>query len=153
MADYVIISPIDGTITEYSGLSENSFVYPGETVAVISPDDVMMVECTVLPADIAYVHVGQPVRLQFDALDYNQWGLGKAEVSDIDNNITIEQNASYFTVRCKLLSDSLSLKNGYAAPIRKGMTLTGRFTLTERSLWQLLFDKIDDWFNPKLMKS
>lgn len=69
MADYVIISPIDGTITEYSGLSENSFVYPGETVAVISPDDVMMVECTVLPADIAYVHVGQPVRLQFDALD------------------------------------------------------------------------------------
>lgn len=153
ISDYVITSPINGTITDYSGLSVNAFVYPGETVARISPDSSIIVECYVQPADIAYVRVGQIVRLQFDALDYNQWGLGMAEVVDIDNNITMEQDASYFTVRCNLKTDSLRLKNGYAAPIRKGMTLTGRFTLTERSLWQLLFDKIDDWFNPKLMQN
>lgn len=153
ISDYIITSPINGTITDYSGLSVNAFVYPGETVASISPDSSIIVECYVQPADIAYVRVGQIVRLQFDALDYNQWGLGMAEVVDIDNNITMEQDASYFTVRCNLKTDSLRLKNGYAAPIRKGMTLTGRFTLTERSLWQLLFDKIDDWFNPKLMQN
>jgi HlyD family secretion protein len=31
------------------------------------------------------------------------------------------------------------------------MTCTARLTLTERSLWNLLFDKVDDWFNPQLM--
>ena len=29
------------------------------------------------------------------------------------------------------------------------VTLTARFLITRRTLWQLLFDKVDDWFNPK----
>ena len=42
----------------------------------------------------------------------------------------------------------LQLKNGYKGNINKGMTLTTRFHLTDRTLWQLLFDRVDDWFNP-----
>jgi hypothetical protein len=29
------------------------------------------------------------------------------------------------------------------------MTLTTRYIITRRSLFDLLFDKIDDWLNPK----
>jgi HlyD family secretion protein len=28
------------------------------------------------------------------------------------------------------------------------MTLRARFIVAERSLWQLLYDKVDDWMNP-----
>lgn len=151
MLDYTITAPISGTIVNFAGHSENAFVYASETIASISPDSLIIVECYVEPADIAYIKKGQLVKLQFDALDYNQWGLGMARVSDIDNNITINQESSYFIVRCELMSDSLYLKSGYGASIRKGMTLTARFRLTDRSLWQLLFDKIDDWVNPKII--
>jgi HlyD family secretion protein len=55
-----------------------------------------------------------------------------------------------FRVRCSLDTKFLQLKNGYKGDLKKGMTLTGRFYLTDRSLWQLLFDKVDKWVNPKL---
>jgi HlyD family secretion protein len=57
-----------------------------------------------------------------------------------------------FRVRCQLNTPCLQLKNGYQGCIQKGMSLTGRFQLTRRSLWQLMFDKIDDWMNPKIIK-
>jgi HlyD family secretion protein len=30
------------------------------------------------------------------------------------------------------------------------MTLQARFMVAERTLWQLLYDKVDDWMNPNL---
>jgi len=33
---------------------------------------------------------------------------------------------------------------------KKGMTLQARFIVTKRSLWQLLYDKVDDWANPNI---
>ena len=47
----------------------------------------------------------------------------------------------------------MQLKNGYNSTIRKGMTLTARFTITNRTLWQLLYDKIDAWLNPKIISN
>jgi HlyD family secretion protein len=53
-----------------------------------------------------------------------------------------------FKVRCVLDSNQLHLKIGFTGNIKKGMTVQARFVVTRRSLWQLLFDKIDDWVNP-----
>jgi len=44
----------------------------------------------------------------------------------------------------------LTLNNGYKAEIGKGSSFSARFHLLERSLWQLIFDRADDWFNPAL---
>jgi HlyD family secretion protein len=56
----------------------------------------------------------------------------------------------YFKVRCSLDQHELSLKNGYVGKIRKGMTLQARFFVTRRTLFQLLYDKADDWLNPNV---
>jgi HlyD family secretion protein len=56
----------------------------------------------------------------------------------------------FFKVRCSLEQKSLLLKNGYKGYLKKGMTLTGRFMLIRRSLFQLLYDKTDSWLNPKM---
>ena len=45
-------------------------------------------------------------------------------------------------------SQQLHLKNGFKGNLKKGMTLQARFVVARRSLWELLFDKVDDWVNP-----
>jgi membrane fusion protein, peptide pheromone/bacteriocin exporter len=53
-----------------------------------------------------------------------------------------------FKIKCRLLSDHLSLRNGYRGRLKKGMTVQARFIIAKRSLWQLLYDKADNWVNP-----
>lgn len=144
----IILSPINGTINTSNYLQKESFVYSGQNIATISPNDSLIIECYVSPCDIGFIHLGQLVKLQYDAFNYNQWGVGEGIVYDIDNNITIQDSQSYFIVRCKISDLKLKLKNGYEVSIKKGQTLTGQFLTTRRNLWQLLFDKIDDWLNP-----
>lgn len=44
----------------------------------------------------------------------------------------------------------LSLPNGNKVMVGKGNTFNARFFLVDRTLWQLLFDRADDLFNPNL---
>ena len=37
--------------------------------------------------------------------------------------------------------------------LKKGMTLQAYFNVARRSLYQLLYDKIDNWLNPQVMFS
>lgn len=150
---YVITAPYDGTLMCSYDYREGGFVYAGQSLADLSSDTNLIVECYVSPSDIGYIFEGQNVSLQFDAFDYNQWGLGKALVSEIDPNLRLSDQGTWFVAKCKLLTDTLTLKNGYIVSIKKGMTLTGRFRLTERTLWQLLYDTIDDWMNPKIQNT
>lgn len=151
--DYVIVAPTDGTLVCERALSVGSFVVAGQQVVSVSPDDSLIVECYVSPSDIGFIRTGQDVALQYTAFDYNQWGLGHAIVSEISRNVTVQENQPFFIVRCKMKEQSLRLNNGYEATIKKGMTLTGRFLITRRTLWQLLWDKVDDWLNPKQQKN
>jgi hypothetical protein len=57
-----------------------------------------------------------------------------------------------FKVRSSLDQSFLALKNGYRGELKKGLTVTARFRVTKRTLAQLLFDKTDNWLNPKIIK-
>lgn len=150
LSNYILISPINGTVVSNSQIQVNSYLLAGQNIATITPEENLIVECYVEPTNVGFIKEGQKVSLQFDAFNYNQWGFGKAIVYDIDKNVTIQGDNTYFIVRCKITNSTLSLKNGYKVEIKKGMTLNGRFFVTRRTLWQLLFDKMDDWFNPKM---
>lgn len=152
LTNYVVEAPISGTLVTDIQIQNNSYINAGQTVATITPEDNLIVECCVEPMDVGFIEKDQEVTLQYDAFNYNQWGVGHATVYDIDKNVTIQEGRTFFIVRCRMKDTSLSLKNGYTVNIRKGMTLNGRFLVTKRTLWQLLFDKIDDWFNPKMSK-
>lgn len=149
--NYFITAPEQGSIDRFVGLQEYSFIMPQQTIAYLSPDKKLIVENTVSPQDIGLIKIGQVVKFQLDAFNYNQWGLLTGKVYDIAQNVTIENERVYFRVRSELDETTLSLKNGYTASVSKGMTLTSRFIITERSLYDLIFDKVDDWLNPKLM--
>ena len=149
LKQYVITAPITGTVKNYSGIKSGNFLIPNQTIAEISPNGNLIVECYVSPKDIGYLTAEMSVNFQVDAYNYNQWGLAKGVVTEIFNDVTIVNEQPIFKVRCKLLTEQLKLKNGFVGQLKKGMTLTGRFKVTERTLWQLLYDNMDDWLNPK----
>jgi HlyD family secretion protein len=148
---YVITAPITGTIIQYSGVKVGNFISPTQEIAQISPSTDLLAECYVEPSDIGFFHEGMKVIFQLDAFNYNQWGMASGMVSEISSDIIAINNQPVFKVRCSLNEKQLKLKNGYSGELKKGMTFTGRFSLTERTLSQLLFDKVDDWLNPKLV--
>lgn len=148
--DYVVTAPVDGHLTQTAALAEGSHARGGTTLARISPDDGLRVEAFVDPADIGLLRVGQSVNLQLDAFHHHQWGMASATLTEIATDVTqTDDGAAAFRIVCELHDPELSLKNGYVGRLRKGMTLTAHFQLTERTLFQLLRDDVDDWLNPK----
>ncbi|MDR7209343.1 HlyD family efflux transporter periplasmic adaptor subunit [Flavobacterium piscis] len=147
--NYVITAPISGTIENFSGLQIGSFLNVAQSIATISAVDHLIVESMVSPNDIGLVYNNQKVKFQLDAFNYNQWGLLEGKVIDIDRNISVQENQTFFKVRSELNSTEMKLKSGYKTNVSKGMTLTTRYIIARRSLFDLLFDKVDDWLNPK----
>ena len=148
-ANYLITASVDGTLTETQSLPTGSWANPGQALAVISPDGELHVETYVSPTDIGLLRVGQEVQLQFDAFNSHQWGLGYATVTDIAQDArSAPDNTAHFPVTLHLRYAALRLPNGYEGRLRKGMTLTAHFTLARRSLFDLLHDRVDDWFTP-----
>ena len=151
--NYFVLAPTSGTIENFSGLQSGSFINSSQPIATISPNDNLIIESNVSPNDIGLIRKNQVVKFQIDAFNYNQWGLLEGKVIEIDRNITINEQQSFFKVKCKLNSKTLTLKSGYKTQVTKGMTLTTRYIITRRSLFDLLFDKVDDWLNPKIINN
>ena len=146
---YTLVAGISGSIQAITGLQNGSFVFTNQKVGEISPDSNLIAYCYITPADIGLIKKGQTVRMQIDAFNYNNWGLAPAIVEDISDDVLItEDKKAVFKVKCKLMIKKMKLNNNYIGYLKKGMTLTGRFLVTERSLYDLLYDKVDDWVNP-----
>lgn len=146
---YCLTAPVAGTVQQLAGKYPGSYVQAGELLGTISPDGDLLAECYVSPKDIGFMHAGMPVRFQIDAFDYNQWGMIEGCVTEVAHDyVLLGEKQPVFKVHCRLNRSYLQLKNGYRGQLRKSMTVRARFQLAERSLWQLLFDKADNWLNP-----
>ncbi|MGD2033542.1 MAG: HlyD family efflux transporter periplasmic adaptor subunit [Bacteroidales bacterium] len=145
---YIITAPVSGTIEEFSGIYVGSMLQAGQTIAIISPESDKIAEVYVSAKDIGYLCEGQSTRIQVDAFNYNQWGSLHGEIVDISDDFILADNTPVFNVKCNLDKDYLELKNGVKGKLKKGMTVNARFMIARRSIFQLLFQKSDDWLNP-----
>lgn len=145
---YIITSPVSGTIEEFSGIYVGSMLQAGQTIVVISPESEKIAEVFVSAQDIGYLREGQTTKIQVDAFNYNQWGSLQGEIIDISDDFILADNTPVFNVKCKLNNDYLELKNGVKGNLKKGMTVNARFMIARRSLFELLYQKSDDWLNP-----
>lgn len=144
----IIKAPVNGNLQNVQGLYPGSLVFANQELAQISPDTSLIVEVLVTPNDIGLIQPGMRARFQVEAFNYNQWGIGTGVVREISPDIQVINGRPIFRIRCTLDKDYLQLKNGYKGYLKKGMSLQARFIVAERTLWQLLYDKVDDWVNP-----
>ena len=151
---YVVRSPVSGTVDQFSGIYKGSSVQAGQSLAIISPDSTMYFEVYVIPRNIGYLRVGMPVNVQVESFNYNEWGMIQGRVTDISSDfLTNSQGDSYYKVKCSMDRDYLELKNGRKGKLKKGMTIGARFIITRKSLFNLLYQKLDDWVNPTQYKN
>jgi len=149
LANRIVLAPTGGEVIQSSDIQSGSIVSAGQKIAEISPEGELVATCFVKPSDIGLIHEKQKVKIQVDAFNFNEWGMLQGDIIDISDDMIIDNGSvAYFRVRCKPEKTFLSLKNGYKADIKKGMSLSTRIVVIRRSLFHLLFDKADKWFNP-----
>ena len=152
---HYVTSPVSGTLEQFSGIYKGNSVSAGQTLGMVSPDSTLYAEVYVSPRNIGYLHKGMPVNVQVESFNYNEWGTIDGKVREISSDFYFDDNAqsSYYKVKCELSRDYLTLKNGRRGQLKKGMTVYAHFILTRRSLFDLLYQKVDHWINPSQYNS
>ncbi|QLE00946.1 HlyD family efflux transporter periplasmic adaptor subunit [Galbibacter sp. BG1] len=151
-SQYIVTAPLSGTLLNTTQLEVGSYISIGAKIAEISPATEMIAECFISPADIGFINDKDKVSFQVDAFNYNQWGLVEGKIKEIGNDIEVINDNPVFKIVCEVDQDYLELKNGFQGKLKKGMTLNAQFLLTKRTLFDLLYDKVDDWLNPSQVK-
>ena len=152
---YVVKSPVSGTIDQFNGIYAGSCIQAGNALAIISPDSTLFAEIYVSPYNIGYIHHGMPVKIQVSSFNYNEWGTMTGEVAEISSDFLTDRSGTnaFFKVKCRMESNYLVHKNGTKGMLKKGMAVSSHFIITERSLFDLLHQKIDYMANPSQYNS
>lgn len=146
---YVVKSPIDGTLEQFNGIYKGGFLAAGQQIAIVSPNGKLCLECHVSPRDIAFIKKDMEVKVQIDALNYNEWGIMTGHVTDIASDLVAINDTYYYKVKCTMDRDYLLLKHtDKRAQIKKGMSATAHFMVTRQSLFTLIYKNIDEWVSP-----
>lgn len=147
---YTLRAPINGVLQSVKGIQPGSLVSAGEILADISPDNGLIAEAFVQPKDIGFLKQDLKVTFLIDAFNYREWGKLAGNITSISSDVYgTSGQQPYFKVRCKLDANQLQLPNGYVGRLKKGMSLQANFKVTRRTLFQLLYDRADDWLNPQ----
>lgn len=145
-SQHYIIAPIDGTIQGLVGIEKNNFVYTGSSIAHISPQTDLLVECFVTPSDVGMIKQNHPVKFQIDAFDFNYWGSATGKIIQISDDNLVLNEVPMFKVICSLNEKYLILDKSIQGKLKKGMTLRAHFFIKNRTLFQLIFDELNDWY-------
>jgi len=147
-ANHFIHAPVSGVIQNMNTRYQGNVLASGESVCLISPLTELLAECYLSTKDVGLLNIGHRVMFQIDAFDYQYFGVLTGKVNRIDNDYSIIDNKPVFKVHCYFDRTQLSLKNGFSGSLKKGLSLQARFVVAERTLWNLLYDTMNDWFNP-----
>lgn len=147
-SNHFIHAPVAGVIQNINTRYKGGVVTAGESICLVSPLTKLVAECYLSTKDIGMLSIGHSARFQLDAFDYQYFGLLTGKVFAIENDYSLMNNQPVFKVHCNLDNAQLNMKNGFVGKIKKGLSFQVRFVVAERTLWNLLFDTMDDWFNP-----
>jgi len=145
-------SPLTGFIQNIQTHYPGNSVQANETICMLSPEGDMIGECYVSTGDIGLIKKNQQAYFQVDAFDYNYFGVLTGQIIAIDNDYTMIDGRPVFKIRCSFNNKTLHIEKGPSMQLKKGLTFHARFIIGQRTLWQLLFDKMDDWLNPSAPK-
>lgn len=137
-------SPVRGTIKRLLITTVGGVVQPGADLVEIVPlEDTLLIEARIRPADIAFLHPGQPATVKVTAYDFSIYGGLEGVVEDISaDTITDDKGESFYRVRVRTESSALE-RAGEPLPIIPGMTtqvdiLTGQKTVMDYLLKPIL---------------
>ncbi len=141
-----VLSPVKGTVKRIKVATVGGVIQPGMDLLEIVPvEDQLLIEARIRPADIAFLHPGQPAVVKLSAYDFSIYGGLDATLEHISaDSIPGERKdeESYYLIRLRTARNYLE-KNGQRLDIIAGMTaevdiLTGKKTVLDYLLKPIL---------------
>lgn len=96
----LVTSPMRGIVKQLLVNTIGGVIQPGSDLVEIVPlDDTLMVQASIRPQDIAFLHPGQPAVIKFTAYDYTIYGGLQASLEQIGaDTITDEEGNSFYLI-------------------------------------------------------
>lgn len=140
-------APADGIIKDIRTTTVGAVVRAGDVVIEILPTgEDLIAEAKIVPADIAFVKVGQPASVKLDAYDYSIFGSMTGEVAYISADTLTEETRQgplvYYRVRIRIRGTEFKGKNADRIEVRPGMTANVEIKAMERSVLSYLVKPI-----------
>lgn len=130
-------SPVDGTVKQILISTIGGIIQPGmDLIEIVPANDTLLVEAKIRPADIAFIHPGQPAMVKLTAYDFSIYG-GLDSVLELisADTITDERGEHFFQIQVRTNKTHLGTEEN-PLPIIPGMTasvdiLTGQKTVMD----------------------
>jgi len=140
-------APVKGVVKNVRITTVGGVIRPGEEVMQIVPvEDDLLVQAKVSPADIAFLKVGQDVRVKIDAYDYTIFGdlPGKLEYLSAD---TLSEDLKqgeipYYRARIRTVGRQFSGRPDETLDILPGMTAMIEVRTGQRTVLQYLLKPV-----------
>ena len=134
------------------GTHECDVLEPGKPVMEIAPRDGYRFETTIASGDVGHVRVGMPVRIRFDAYDYQKYGALEGRVAYIaPDSRSVEAprtnasgqaaNSVAFLVRIEMQSDEVG-RGSLRGAVKLGLGGTAEIITASESLLTILLKRI-----------
>jgi len=118
-------SPVDGTIKQILVNTTGAVIQPGmDLIEIVPSNDTLLIEAKIRPADIAFIHPGQPATVKLTAYDFSIYG-GLDSVLELisADTITDEGGEHFFQIRVRTNKNYLG-SDETQLPIIPGMIAT-----------------------------
>jgi adhesin transport system membrane fusion protein len=149
LEDTRIVAPVDGIVKNVRLTTLGGVLRPSDEVVTIVPTgDKLILETKMPPSDIAYVRVGQPASVKFDAYDSSIYGSAIGRVTYVSPDTIAEQRpqGEVLYYRVHIIADPSRMKphmQGERIEIQPGMTATAEIQTGRNTVWQYLTKPIN----------
>jgi hemolysin D len=154
-AESVLRSPIDGVVVG-GQIDTGDVLEPGKSVLEIAPNQGYRFEAAIASEDLGQIQVGMPVRIKFDAYDYQRYGVMCGTVIYISPDSHVprsneggtaakspaQRNSQpVFVVRIEMQADAVGSGELQGA-VKLGLGGTAEIVTDRESLLKIFFRKI-----------
>lgn len=143
-----LVAPADGIVKNVKVTTVGGVVRSGDVILEILPTGGdLIVEAKIVPADIAFIDVGQSASVKLDAYDYSIFGAMHGEVTYISPDTLTEETRqgtqSYYRVQIRIKEAEFKGKvSGMPIQVRPGMTASVDIKAMERTVLSYLIKPI-----------
>lgn len=136
-------APIDGVVRGLAVHRPGTVLPPGGLVAEIMPQDTQLVaDVRLMPRDIGFIEIGQPVHVKVQAFDYARFGSIEGTVERVSAGTFLdEQRQPHYRARIALKQQHVGHDPRYAQLVA-GMTVQADITTGTKTVLQYLLKPI-----------
>ncbi|HOE08151.1 MAG TPA: HlyD family efflux transporter periplasmic adaptor subunit [Treponemataceae bacterium] len=140
-----IYAPISGRITEITKLNIGDYLFAGEEILRIVPQNnkTLKADIYIDASYVARVKVGNPLKIKFPGLPPSRYGMKETEISIVPPDVTYLNNQVVFIAEAEISDPYLYAKNGQTATLIPGITAEGRIITDRSTVMHMILRKLD----------